>query len=325
MSKNGSNKEYLFSLYSAKLNPANLEETLKVKFDNTVLEKWYGGRRVDISALDKNGTNVLIDWCLKPFDEEHYIQIKRLISIVPREYKSLIVAGATSFKNESYVTELMQEVISENKNMKLVFLEINSDVMPILQEVNNMDCLEQIENLSKLNSINKHFKTVMEIKNHNNNEDISAKVIEHNNYDYKQRLLYDILKRLREDSPHINLYKYKKLSGNSFFIGAGMSEITYKITWDRRNRLVCEAAFTNKKGKEVYYKLLEKKADIDNYMDYMINWNDNPLKIFTYINPLSYVGNEERMIKYFCRIVRKYIYGLHKFIIVEVKTIQNDV
>ncbi|MFL0250630.1 hypothetical protein ACJDT4_09380 [Clostridium neuense] len=324
MSKNGSNKEYLFSLYSAKLNSRRLEETLKLNFDAIALEKWHEGRRVDISGVDKNGTNVLIDWCLKDFDKEHYMQIKSLISIVSKEYKSLIVAGATSFKNASYVMGLIQEVISENKNIELIFLEINSEVIPILQEVNNMDCLEQIENLSKLNSINNHFKVVRAIKNYNNDETISAKVIEYKNYDYKQRLLYDILERLREDSPHINLYTYKKIIGNSFFIGGGMAEITYKVTWDRRNRLVCEATFTNKKGKEVYYKLLEKKADIDNYMDYMITWNDNPLKIFTYINPLSYI-DKNRMVKYFSRIVRKYIYGLHKFIIEEIKNIQNDI
>jgi hypothetical protein len=46
LSKDGSNKEYLFSLYSTKINPIVLEEVLELKFDSVALERWHGGRRV---------------------------------------------------------------------------------------------------------------------------------------------------------------------------------------------------------------------------------------------------------------------------------------
>lgn len=327
MSKNGSNREYLFSLYSTKLNPERLEEALKIKFDSVALERWHGERRVDISGIDKNGKKILIDWCLKNFDKDHFSQINDLISIVTKEEDNLIVAGATSFRNENYITELMQKVVfNADKNIELVFLQINEEILPVLEIVNKMDCLEQIKRLNDVNFIDKHFEVIKGIKNYNSNKTVSSKIIEYSKYeyDYKKRLLIDILETLRVDSPHINLYKYKKLDGNSFLIGGGMGEVSYKVRWDKRNRLICEVTFSNNKGREVYCKLLCKKDIIDDYMDYMITWSNNPLKIFTYINPSSY-KDRDRMIKYFCRIVRKYIYGLHKFIIEEIKNIQKSI
>ncbi|WPC42798.1 hypothetical protein [Clostridium sp. JS66] len=323
MSKNGSNKEYLFSLYSTMLNPKRLEEALKIKFDSIALEMWHGERRVDISGTDKSGRKILIDWCLKNFDKEHYTQIRDLISIVSKEEKSLIVAGATSFRNESYIGELIEGVVSKDINIELIFLEISEKIIPTLENINRLDCLEQIEQLNNFNCFDKYFKVVRGIKNYNSNKTISSKNIDSEyHYDYKKLLLADVLKRLRADSPHINLYKYKKLDRNSFTIGAGMGEVTYNIRCDKRNRLICEVSFSNSKGREVYYRLRKRKEDIDDYMDYMLAWNDSPCKVFTYINPLSY-KDRDRMLKYFCRIVRKYIYGLHKFIIEEIKNITS--
>lgn len=327
MSIEGSNKEYIFSLYT-KLCPSRLENTLGLKFDDIFIERQHGDkRRVDISAIDIHGRRVLIDWSLKSCDKEHYNQIRQLIYVVSCMESSVLVLGATSFNNKDSMFELIKEVmLQSNRHIELIFVKINDDVIPILEELNQLDCLEQMKNLEqKLNLIDKHFELVQGVKNYNSNKAISAKLIDSQYcYDHKQLLLLDILKRLRVDSPHINLYKYKKIDGNSFSIGAGMGEISYNIRWDKRNRLICEVGFSNNKGRDVYFKLLEKKEEIDNYMDYMLTWIDSPCKIFTYINPLTY-QDRDRMIKHFCRIVRKYIYGLHKFIIEEIKNIQNSI
>lgn len=326
MSFDGSNKEYIFSLYT-KLCPSKLETVLGLKFQELHLERIYENRRVDISGIDINGRRVLIDWSLKSCDKGHYNQISQLINIVSCMENSILVLGATSFNSKDSIFELIKEIfLQSNKNIELVFIKINEEVIPVLEELNKLDCLEVMKNLKQnLNLINKHFELVKGVKNYNSNKIISAKAVDlEHRYDHKKLLLLDILKRLRMDSPHINLYKYKKLDGNSFSIGAGIAEVSFNIRWDKRNRLICDVGFSNNKGRQVYYGLWKRKEEIDDYMDYMLTWSDNPCKVFTYINPLSY-KDRDRMVKYFCRIVRKYIYGLHKFIIEEIKNITNSI
>jgi hypothetical protein len=313
VSKGNSRKEYLYSLYT-KLYPEKLEKILGVKLDTIQLERRYGKRRVDITGIDQKGTRYLIEVSLKSEDKTHFIQLQELIAEANVIESTVIVWCATSF-TERYLEELFHMISNSNKNIEIIAIKLNSEILYILESINRCYHLEQIGRLKELDKAEEHFHVVKGIKCYNGREIMSAQVIDSERvYNRKEKIVIEILKRLRIDSEsHANVHQFKEVSGNSFTIGTSYSDISYKVYVDKTFRLCIELVFSQIHSKEVFVLMYKNKEVIDDYFDYTLTWNSKYQKIGTYL-PFWSSNDSNRQINMFCRVVKKYLFGFDKFL-----------
>lgn len=314
MSINGSNKEFLMSTF-LKLNKEILEEELGVKIDYLHLEKNFKRRKVDMNGtINGNKERLLIEWQTDNSFGIHFKQVQELIAIANENEKTVIVYGSLGAK-EDIITELMQTVVSyAEKNIRLIFLKINSAVIPILKEINVIDKTLQIKELERLKDIDKIFVDKKSIEICNN---VSTNLIKEDQeiMGYEEELLLSILKRLRIDSKEIsvNIHRYKKLTGKNFGIGGNYGGITYKVLINKKKMVGAELAFDNE-GKEIYYKLLSSKETINDEFNYTLKWHTKFEKVGVYYPISFFYTDREMMINRLCRDTRRLIIEFNKHI-----------
>jgi hypothetical protein len=314
MSINGSNKEFLMSTF-LKLNKEILEEELGVKIDYLHLEKNFQNRKVDMNgSINGNRERLLIEWQTDNSYPVHFRQVQELIAISNADEKTNIVYGCFGAKDDM-ITELMQTVVFyAEKNIKLIFLKINSTVIPILQEINVINKTLQIKELERLKDIDRIFvdKKSIEICNSISTDIISD---EQENMSYEEELLLSILKRLRIDSKEIsvNIHRYKKLTGKNFGIGGNYGGITYKVLINKKKMVGAELTFDSE-GKEIYYKLLSSKESINDEFNYTLKWHTKFEKVGVYYPISFFYTDREMMINRLCRDTRRLIISFNNYI-----------
>lgn len=320
MSFDGSRKEYLYSIYLKK-NPKELCEKIGIMLseNDIMLERKYknekGKRRVDISGIDETNRRLFCEIQLSKSDEKHYIQIMQLIDLARHDESTVITWIATGFTSE-YIKKLMQLIVSNSKKtIELVFLKLNEEVIKPLMEINQCEQFKQIKMLNRLNDIQEQFTLVNSIKNYNGSKLGSLKyIVLKDTYTYKEKILIKILNRLRQDCEEQgNIYQYKDVSGNCFGMGTRYGGIDFKVTVDRRNRIGIILGFSNVKSKKIYYKLKEKKGEIDDEFCFMLSWNDEYEQVSTFLS-LGWFHDKEKMILIFGRIIKQYLYGFDKYL-----------
>lgn len=315
ISKGNSRKEYLYSVYT-KVYPKKLEEILQTKFNIIHLERKYGNRRIDITGIDKSGTRYLIEISLRREDKIHFLQVQELIATAKDVEKTVIVWCATSF-TDRYLDSLVEMVsFNSDKNIEFIAIELNHELVNILENINQQHHLNQVKMLTELDKVNKHFRILKGIKCYNCKETISAETIDSEKFfNKKEKILLGVLKRLRVDSMlHANVHQFKELSGNSFSIGSAYSDIFYKISVDRKERLCIELIFAQIHSKQIFLKIYKQyKEEVDDYFNYIVKWNCKFQKIGTYL-ATGNVNEVDKQIYQFCRIAKKYLFGFDKFL-----------
>ncbi|MBZ9621412.1 hypothetical protein G9F71_000710 [Clostridium sp. FP2] len=320
MSFDGSRKEYLYSIFLKK-NWGKLSNKIgiKLKEDDIMLEREYRNERykryVDISGIDEKGRRLFCEIQLSKSDEIHYNQIVQLIDLGRNEESTVIIWIAIGF-NSVYMTKLKKLIISNlEKNIEIVFLTLNYEVIELLTEINQYKQINQIKMLNNLNDIEEHFILINGMKNYNGNKVYNAKdVTIQETYSYKQKILIRIVKILRQDcADYGNTYKYKNVSGNCFIIGAGYGGVDFKIIADRKNRIGIVLAFSNVKSKRIYFQLKNECKKLNDEFNFMLTWNDEYEQICTFLS-FGWFSDKEKMILIFGRIVKQYLYGFDKYL-----------
>jgi hypothetical protein len=329
MSIGNSKKEFLFGIFT-KYNPGRIEKAIGTKLYSIQLERNFFDldgkqRRVDMCAIDKVGKRYFIEFSLKSIDDNHFIQLKKLISMAKTIEKTVVIACAMSI-NKKYFDELGRIVsLNSNKNIEFMFIRLNTEqIIPILEEINKLHHLEQVPLLRRLDiEVEQHFKDIKGVRYYNNVETLSAKVSDTVNYSNKKATLLLILKRLRSDCEYANVYKYKKLNSNSFEIGSSISDINYQVLFDRPGRLGIQLVF-QLSAKPIFCKLLNMREEIDDKMDYTILWQTNMQNLVTYFSERNYT-DKPTMIKAMCRIIKKYLFTLDYFLNEAFKEYENSI
>jgi|GEM_PF-5892148 len=316
MSIGNSKKEFLFSIYIS-LNKDIIEKQLGIDIKQVYLEKWVQKRKVDMNCITNEGERLLIEVQMDITSyKEHLRQIQGLIAVANINENTIIVYAMLDFKKD-IIMELMQNVVFySEKNIRLVFLKINTVVLEMLTEINKLGESDRLKELKKLNTVDEIFVDEKDISTYNKLVSINkAKDTEYTTYNYEQRLLIDIAKRLREDCGEVstNVYQFKEVKNNNFIIGSGFQDIVFKVSSDRKKTVSIQLCFSGNK-KEIFYRLLSNQEDIQDYFNYVLKFDEKFEKIWTSY-PISWFHSDrEIMIKRFCRDVKTYLAGFNKYL-----------
>lgn len=301
MNKNNISKEFIFNLF-LKFHPQVVSELIGYKVEELKLEKNYFGRKID-AYTENDYVKIFIESQLTKSDNHHLKQIKFLIDNAEKDKLTYIIWCAQSF-NENMINEIVNKIARDKKNIEFIAVKINQDMIESLELLSQINEFKIIDNLHKLCSKNrleivaKYYRKFSKI-NSNNDENLNRK-----HSDEKQIIMERILEEIREQLYYFpTVYREKKLIGNVLILGAGRNDIVYAAGVNRRNEIFVELKFNNS-TRSIFNDLYGKKQEIDDYFDYMIDWNKGLFKIYS---SEPYKGNVDRVIKRQIRILDKLV------------------
>lgn len=301
MSSNNINKEFIFNLF-LKFYPNVISDSINYNIKDLELEKSYFERKIDAySRLDTN-REVFIESQLNQADEQHLTQIKFIIENIPSGNHAVIIWIAKRF-NFEMINEIENQIKNSKKNIEFIAICLNDELIQTLNLLSNIDEFEIIDNLSQLYSVTK-FEVVAKFYRKYLEVETCVDNAEDKYSTEKQKTMERILEEIREQMSYFpTVHRERKLEGNILILGGGKSDINYTAGINRCDKIFVELRF-HENTKEIFNFLYQKRDEIDDYFDFMIDWDIELYKIYS---EQPYEGNEERVIKRQVRILEKLV------------------
>lgn len=277
MSKNGSEREFIFSLY-LKEDISILEKELNLNLAGVELETKYAGLKIDMYGIEQDlGVEVFVENLLLKSDYSHQYRLLKLIEAID---KGIIIYQAVGFKDK-HVKQLRDKILNSGKDINLYFVTINSELFQWIDLLNsqthklkvfeNLDLMKQIfnpiqlqEDISIINRIkgNKVYKA-REEWDFTKREDV-------NNY---------LLERLRKQIPYFLPFHRRKSNLDTLRIipcgGFGKSGVSLMISVENMyHRAFVELRFTEFSPK-IYYKIKEREEQTRNLIGEELKFLDD--------------------------------------------------
>lgn len=289
MSKNGSKKETIFTLW-LKENPEVLQKIIGFSIEKMRMEYNNGSQRVDLHGVNRERKiDILVECQVTTADEDHLAKTKDLIN---NTAEGCVIWIASRFRKKSLIKEIKELLMnSPRKYINFFALEINPGVIELTNLLNGkfeLDVLEHLEIIQKIEQplklvdcyfqmppthIGKAF--IGEIQYDLNRED-----------DLKEYMLEQLCKRMPY---YFNFHSSKKHSKHSrvMQIGAGLDEVVYHCSArDTRNRAFVEIRFGTSKSD--YYDGFKDKGELlRKEIHPLIKFNDNNRSIGYYTSSNS--------------------------------------
>ncbi|MQR93697.1 hypothetical protein [Fictibacillus phosphorivorans] len=320
MSKQGSKKEAIFTLYQKKY-PKCLEDIIGFPIEGIKTEVDKGSKKIDLYGFNKKKKlELYVENQLKPSDIKDHIEqkIKPLINGISEGY---VIWTATKFRAE-HIEEVKLLLKSHpQKYINFYAVEIHPEVLNCINYLNNLYELDVWDKLNILNEIDSKLKTVDKYEQMPPNH-IGKAFIGEYLYDFTREddVKEYMIEQLRERIPYfLNFHGGKKHSqyDRILKIGGGLSDITYLCSaFDFRYRAFTEIRFGLSKA-SWYYAFKIHEYNLKREIDRNISFNDTNRTIGVYIksngNDIPKVTDGlvdifERFILYFS----PYTYGKNK-------------
>ncbi|WP_031537534.1 hypothetical protein [Bacillus sp. MB2021] len=260
MSKNGSEREFIFSLY-LKENLSILEKELNLNLAGVELETKYAGLKIDMYGIEQDlGVEVFIENVLLKSDYSHQYRLLKLIEAIDT---GIIIYQAVAFK-EKHIKQLRDKIMDSGKEINLYFVTINPDLFQGIELLNSeTHKLRVYENLHILSDVSNPIQIRQDISIVRPIKD--SKIFKEKiNWDFTKREdinLY-LLKQLREKVPYFLSFQRQKSNLETLRIipcGFGKSGVSLMLTVeDMRHRAFVELRF-KEDTPPIYFKIKEKK------------------------------------------------------------------
>ncbi len=303
------NREFILNLYLY-FNPSVIGDLIGYNIDNVKLESNYNGRKIDILA-DSNQKKVFIETQITKSDDTHLNQIKFIIDNVDANSHTVIIWIANSF-HELMLDNIVEYIRDSGKNIEFVAIDLVSNVDSILETLQEFGEFGIVENLWRLDDVIE-LDVVSKYYRKTNTNIVSENSIQEENKNEKEIIMEKILEEIiRQLFYFTNVHREKKMDGNVIVLGSGYGEINYLVCLNRYNNLTIELRFNNN-TKEIFDKLLKHKEDIEEVMDFVIDWD---YQLFRIYSEQAYQGgesNKDRIIRQQVRVLEKLINYFTKF------------
>lgn len=249
MSKNGSNREQIFSVF-LKENKHILEEIIGAKMDNITLEERYAQRKLDMKAIDtEHRVNVYVESQVTKANLSYLDRVKEMIEKHP---EGIIIWIAQDF-HEELVRSIEEWIeMKDRRYIDFYALTIAPEVYPVLQQLNELPTHKVYENFHLLKNISKPLNIFKSIKNipayYSGESYIGEMQWDFNRAeDVKRALLAELEKQI----PYfLNVHFSKRTNQHDHILtfGAGRGGISYRCSAkNRQNQTFVELFFDQSK------------------------------------------------------------------------------
>ena len=262
MSKNGSEREFIFSLY-LKENISILEKELNLNLVGVELETKYAGLKIDMYGIEQDlGVEVYVENLLLKSDNSHQLRLLKLIEQI--DNKGIIIYQAIGFHNR-HVKQLREAILNSNKEINLLFVKINSELLHPLDVLNcQTHKLKVYENLSMLNAISNPIELLKDISIINSIKgDKVPKGEKEGDFTKREDVNNYLLEQLKDRIPYFLPFQRRKCNLDTRVIscGFGKSGVSLLVTVeDMYRRAFVKLRFTEF-SPPIYYKIKEREEN----------------------------------------------------------------
>jgi len=155
-------RENLFSLYQV-VHPEVLSKIVGSRVFGLEQEVPLGGMKVDICGwAEGSNQNIYGEIQLIPADARHKEKIMKILTDIAR---GIVVWQALSFEKREHLIEEVKDFAKGLKRpIDILFVEINPNLFPFLENLKLFYSLDVISNLSLLSEVNEPFKKIAEYR-----------------------------------------------------------------------------------------------------------------------------------------------------------------
>lgn len=278
MSINNISREFVFGLF-LKFFPQVINDLAGLNIRNLELEKRFYDRKID-AYTKTTDRQIFIENQLTRSDNTHLQQIEFIIEKVEENENTCIIWIAKSF-NQVMIDEVVNRIQESKKNIEFIAIKINDELVEILDEftlINKLNIISKLDLLlqySKLKIIARHYREYYQIEEFEK-DNLEEKVLTE-----KQKIMIKILEEVRKQLHYFpNVHREKNIDGNVLVIGAGVSDVVYVAGVNRYDEIYIELKF-NQGGREVFNILYQEKDRIDDYFDYLLEWDTQLYKLYS--------------------------------------------
>lgn len=305
MSINNISREFVFGLF-LKFFPQVINDLAGLNIRNLELEKRFYDRKID-AYTKTTDRQIFIENQLTRSDNTHLQQIEFIIEKVEENENTCIIWIAKSF-NQVMIDEVVNRIQESKKNIEFIAIKINDELVEILDEftlINQLNIISKLDLLlqySKLKIIARHYREYYQVEEFEK-DNLEEKVLTE-----KQKIMIKILEEVRKQLHYFpNVHREKNIDGNVLVIGAGVSDVVYAAGVNRYDEIYIELKF-NQGGREVFNILYQEKDRIDDYFDYLLEWDTQLYKLYS-AQPYT-KENLDKIIKRQVRLLDKLVKNL---------------
>ena len=308
MSKQGSKKEFIFTLFLKKYSGC-LGDLIGLPIEGIKIEKKIGSKRIDLYAINLDRKiEVFVENQLKPSDRSDHLKDK-IIPLINNIAEGYVIWIASKFQKK-HIDEI-KCLISENPQKYINFyaVEVQQEVLKRIEYLNTLYELEVWNNLSIINEVDEKVK-LLDCHIQMPQTHMGKVSTRENVYDFK--IDYDtkefLAAKLCEKLPQLlNVHTDKKHSLYNKFLtyGAGLGEVTYFCSaFDARHRATVGIRFEYSKV-ELYRYFKQNRELLIEKISPNLRFNDEDRTISYHIK--SNRVNIPEIVDHLVGVFQKYI------------------
>ncbi|MCH6265086.1 hypothetical protein [Neobacillus citreus] len=281
-------KENYLNLYITLLVKGAIEDIISEKVEHLKWEHYFEGKKIDIFGQSIAGRFIFVENQISFASKEdrHLNSIAEIIEKAP--HNSIVIWGATGFSEE--IIKKIAKIIHEVKEKSIEFyaVEVNSCVIPLLEQLDNMHVLHVMDNLKLLNEVDVYNDIYDKYKSHCNDIDKEGE-FKFDRITDRERTNAYIIKELRSRVKYPNIYREKRtLDINKIQYGLGRAGINLELVYNNRNgESYVSCQFTNQ-TEDLYQEMVKRKNIFENKIENEVECDNLNLKLVTFVKQFEH-------------------------------------
>lgn len=309
MSNAKGDRENYLNLYITKLNKGVIEDILSEKVEYLKWEYYFEAKKIDIfGKTTESDKNIFVENQISIADSRHLKSIEEIVKKAP--HNSAVIWGATAFPPE--LLDAVAKIIRDTKDKRVEFyaVEVNANVLPILEQLNNLHILKVVDKLKMLDSFD-IYNDIFDKYSSQFNENVDRNEYNFNKMTDRERTNSYIIKELRSTVKYPNIFREKRtLDTNKIRVGAGRFCCDFELVYANRNEDAYVSCQFAKPTEDLYQEIAERKKIFEDKIGDSVVCDDVNLRIATHVKEYEHKFEKiDRLVE----LMDKYIYYLANY------------
>jgi hypothetical protein len=273
-------KENYLNLFITITNKEAIEDIVSERVESLKWEYYYKSKMIDIFGKSESCKSIFVENQITFADDRHLDSVSEVIDKAPNN--SAVIWGATGFSPE--IMKVVSNMIHKVKDKKVEFyaVEVNSNVLPILEKLDNMHVLQVMDNLKLLNAL--------ETYNDIFDKYVSTCTGVTDTVQYKFERITDrertnayIINELRSRVKYPNIFREKRtIDINKIRYGLGRTGIDMELVFSNRNRESYVSCQFSKLTEDIFQEVVKRKNRLEDKIGNDVTCDDLNMRIVTF-------------------------------------------
>jgi hypothetical protein len=310
MGNSKGDKENYLNLYITLLNKGAIEDIISEKVEYLKWEYYFEGKKIDIFGQSITGRFIFVENQINfaHSEDRHLNSIAEIIEKAP--HNSIIIWGATGYSED--VIKKMAKIIHEVKDKSIEFyaVEVNSGIMPLLEQLDNMHVLHVVDNLKLLNAVDIYNDIYDKYTSHCNGLGDEGEY-KFERITERERTNAYIINELRSRIKYPNIFREKRtIDTNKLRYGAGKTNCDFELVYCNRNNEAYVSCQFTKQTEDLYQLAVKRRNIFEDKIKNEVECDEMNLRLVTFVKKSEHKFEKIDML---VELMDKYIFYLSNY------------